>query len=100
MTVRMKALRTFLMPAGGLIPRDSEFEARGTLARELEQRRLAVRVTYKTKIVTPEIKHTGGGWYELPNGQKVQGKEAAEKALKELMGDGAQGQDNPDPRGG
>lgn len=28
-------------------------------------------------------KHTGGGWYELSNGEKVQGKEKAEKAEKE-----------------
>ena len=27
-------------------------------------------------------KHTGGGWYELSNGEKVQGKEEAEKAEK------------------
>src|SRR5690554_6882632 len=97
MTVRMKALRTFLMPAGGLIPRDSEFEARGTLAKELEKRRLAIRVTYQTKVVTPEIKHTGGGWYELPDGSKVKGKE---KALKELECYGAEGQNNSDPGGG
>lgn len=96
MTVRMKALRTFLMPAGGRIPRGSEFEIREEMARELEKWRLAVRVTYQTKVVTPQIKHTGGGWYELPDGQKVQGKEAAEKALKEMVGNGTQGQDNPD----
>lgn len=28
--------------------------------------------------------HTGGGYYELPNGEKVRGKEAATKALNEL----------------
>jgi len=28
-----------------------------------------------------ELKHTGGGWYELPNGEKVQGKEEAQAAL-------------------
>lgn len=96
MTVRMRALRTFLMPAGGLIPRGNEFETREGMAKELEKRKLAVRVTYKTKIVIPEIKHTGGGWYELPDGSKVKGKEAAEKALKEMVGNGTQGQDNPD----
>ena len=26
--------------------------------------------------------HLGGGWYELPSGQRVQGKAAAEEALK------------------
>lgn len=30
----------------------------------------------------PEIKHTGGGWYELPNGKKVKGKDNALKALE------------------
>lgn len=98
MTVRMKALRTFLMPAGGLVPRGTAFDVREGLGKALEQRRLAVRVTYQTKVVTPEIKHTGGGWYELPDGSKVKGKKAAEKALKELECYGAQGQDNPDPR--
>ncbi len=33
-----------------------------------------------------EIKHVGGGWYQLPNGEKVQGKEEAQEALKELQG--------------
>jgi hypothetical protein len=28
--------------------------------------------------------HVGGGYYELPNGDKVRGKEKAEEALKEL----------------
>lgn len=30
------------------------------------------------------IKHTGGGWYELPNGEKIQGKEEALEALAGL----------------
>ena len=30
-------------------------------------------------------KHTGGGWYELSNGEKVQGKEVAEDLEKELQ---------------
>ena len=30
----------------------------------------------------PEPKHVGGGYYELPNGERVKGKEAAEEALK------------------
>jgi hypothetical protein len=29
-------------------------------------------------------KHTSGGYYELPNGDKVQGKNAALKAMEEL----------------
>jgi len=31
--------------------------------------------------------HVGGGWYELSNGEKVQGKEDAEQAQSELDGD-------------
>lgn len=31
---------------------------------------------------TADIKHVGGGWYELPNGEKVQGKDEAIEALK------------------
>jgi hypothetical protein len=29
-------------------------------------------------------KHTGGGWYELSNGDKVQGKDEAKEAEKEV----------------
>jgi hypothetical protein len=29
-------------------------------------------------------KHVGGGWYELPNGTRIQGKAAAEEALAAL----------------
>ncbi|PFS62565.1 hypothetical protein COK41_15870 [Bacillus cereus] len=36
------------------------------------------------KPVVPEIVHVGGGYYELPNGEKVKGKEVALKALEEL----------------
>jgi hypothetical protein len=28
--------------------------------------------------------HVGGGYYQLPNGEKIKGKEAALEALKEL----------------
>lgn len=28
------------------------------------------------------IKHVGAGWYELPNGERVRGKAAAEQAAK------------------
>ncbi len=31
----------------------------------------------------PEIKERGGGWYELPDGRKVRGKD---KALSEING--------------
>lgn len=34
------------------------------------------------KATLPEVKNMGGGWYEV-SGEKVQGKKAAEKLLKE-----------------
>jgi hypothetical protein len=34
--------------------------------------------------ITVDDYHTGGGYYELPNGEKVRGKENALEALKEL----------------
>lgn len=32
------------------------------------------------------MKHTGGGWYELSNGEKVRGKANAEAAEAQLTG--------------
>lgn len=34
----------------------------------------------------PELNHVGGGYYLLPNGEKIKGKEAALEALKALKG--------------
>lgn len=31
-----------------------------------------------------EIRHVGGGWYDLPNGERVQGKDNAEARLREI----------------
>ena len=33
------------------------------------------------KAVKVELKHIGGGWYELPDGSRVQGREAAFEAI-------------------
>jgi hypothetical protein len=32
----------------------------------------------------PQLKHIGGGWYELPGGERIKGKEAALNALPKL----------------
>lgn len=42
-----------------------------------------VEETTKESEEEPELKHLGGGYYELPNGEKVQGKEKALEALKD-----------------
>lgn len=44
-----------------------------------EQRETATAQPYATREYP---RHTGGGWYELPNGEKVQGKEEAERRMK------------------
>lgn len=36
--------------------------------------------------VSTDIKHVGGGFYELPNGEKVKGKDKALEALQALQG--------------
>ncbi|EOR25013.1 hypothetical protein A499_06415 [Niallia nealsonii AAU1] len=66
---------------------------------EVSERRLAILSTDQNaakKVLIEKLeegeedvfpKHTGGGYYELSNGEKVKGKEAAEKAEDELKVD-------------
>lgn len=35
-------------------------------------------------VILGSAKHVGGGWYELSNGDRVQGKDAAEAAQAKL----------------
>lgn len=47
---------------------------------DAEQTQVDENNTQADEEVTGEYpKHTGGGWYELSNGEKVQGKEEAEE---------------------
>jgi hypothetical protein len=47
---------------------------------------LELKVEDQGQAPVNELKHVGGGWYLLPNGEKVHGKEAAEGELKKLQG--------------
>lgn len=38
---------------------------------------LAELVAEPKKLATEEPKHIGGGWYEMPDGEKVHGRKAA-----------------------
>ena len=38
-------------------------------------------------VVSGGLQHTGGGWYQLPNGERVRGKDKAQAALDELQAD-------------
>lgn len=57
---------------------------------KVEQKRLdkLVKLGFIQEASTKEKdafpKHTGGGWYELSNGERVQGKEEAQKKQKSL----------------
>ena len=45
------------------------------------------KVKAEPEVVEPSIdypNHTGGGWYELSNGERVQGKKEAQKEEKAL----------------
>lgn len=46
-------------------------------------RETATQPRYET-ATTVEPKHTGGGWYELPNGETVRGRDEAMKRMREL----------------
>ena len=47
----------------------------------IETAMVAPEVETATKPASKIPKHVGGGWYELPDGERVQGKENALKAL-------------------
>lgn len=73
----------------------SAFERRVKRLREryYEQvaRREAVQAKRRENSDEDGLNHVGAGWYELPNGERVRGKEAAQEALAALeagMGDG------------
>lgn len=40
-------------------------------------------------LPSDEPKHVGGGWWELPSGERVQGREAAEEAMRPTSHDEA-----------
>lgn len=53
--------------------RATELQEGGFLGEKVEETELDTR-----------LKHTGGGYYELPNGEKIRGKDNAVEALKKL----------------
>lgn len=44
----------------------------------------AQKPTETTAARVTEPTHIGGGWYELPNGERVQGRETALERMKQL----------------
>ena len=94
--VTMVAIRTF-RGADGYFHRGDRLTVNEGLAVRYEQKRLARRIKpagpSETKPAQPEetkseqsIEPLGAGWFELPDGRKVRGKDAALKALNESEG--------------
>ena len=71
------------------VPTDEEIEKLGRQITPVQERTRTQKTEDEGSDTTPEpqqsIKHIGGGNYELPNGERVKGKEAAVQRLSQLM---------------
>lgn len=61
-------------------PAGNRMVARGLV--QAVERSTPVETATRQPTENAAPRHTGGGWYELPNGEKVQGKEAALKRMQ------------------
>lgn len=96
-SMRYKVLKPFRCEKGQLYPGDTVELHPGRAAKLKTVGLVAdMSVVAETATIEPpekavmpglKPKHIGGGWYELPNGEKVRGKEEAEEAM-ERLGDG------------
>ena len=83
--MRVKALRNFNdLKEKTLREKGNEFEVSEERFTELNATEHGVLVEAVDEGSSIFPKHTGGGYYELSNGEKVRGKEAAFKAENEL----------------
>lgn len=72
---------------GSLIKAGDVFEADDERAEQLKEKQLIGKEAQDQQDDDPDLdglKKRGGGYYELPNGEKVKGKENALEALKAL----------------
>lgn len=92
--MKVKALRNFKDLENNVRrKKDNEFEVTEERFNEINSTKYGVLVEVVNEEPPEDIeieddtefpKHTGGGYYELSNGEKVQGKEAAIEAEAEL----------------
>ncbi len=90
--MRVKMNKTSAGPAGVFMIRN-EYDLPDEFAEQLIQADAAVSLEPKPVSVEPdreedpdsELNHVGGGYYELPNGERIKGKEKAEKALADYL---------------
>jgi len=64
------------------VKRAEYLQGKGVLGELIEEPKPRAEITQPEITSAPEPRHTGGGWYELPDGTRVKGREAAENALK------------------
>lgn len=91
--MKIKMIKTSASPAG-VFQSEQTYEVGTDLDKETAIELIEVgsaleaELEEKLEVEDPgtevEIKHVGGGWYELPNGDKVQGRDEALEALKSL----------------
>jgi len=97
--MRVRMNKTSAGPAGVFMIR-KEYDLPDEFADQLIQAGAAVSLEPKPEPVEPEheddsdsdLNHVGGGYYELPNGERIKGKDKAEKALAEYLEEQAQAQ--------
>ena len=88
--MRVKMKKTSAGPAGVFLTR-KEYELSEALAEQLIAAGAAESLEPKPMPVEPEpvpgpeVVNVGGGYFELPNGERVKGKEKAEKALADYL---------------
>jgi hypothetical protein len=90
--MRVKMKKTSASSAGVFL-NNHEYEIENELAESLVVVGAAVSLEPQEKDFEedheddPEslLKHVGGGYYELPNGERVKGKEKAEKVLADYL---------------
>jgi len=95
--MRVKMKKTSAGPAGVFLIR-KEYDLPAEFAEQLIQADAAVSSEPKPVSVEPdqeedqdsELNHVGGGYYELPNGERIKGKDKAEKALADYIEEKAQ----------
>ena len=88
MKVKMNVQTTF---QGNVLKKGEEYEVKKNVAKRWEDRNIAVLVDSKgnkdedERLEELNITPSGSGWYELSNGEKVQGKEKAIEAAEALL---------------
>lgn len=83
---------------GKVLKKGEEYDVQKKFAKRWSERRLAVITDTNQedddqRLEELNITPSGSGWYELPNGEKIQGKDKAIEAAEELIKETAEEND-------